>query len=90
MYKFKLKELDPYYPPVHGCARLDIQGIKHAFDVTGINFHPYIPDTNDVESVGLKGVPKTINLNLGLGITQLPIVPSDRAKMAGVSLAVGS
>jgi len=40
MYKFKVKELDPYYPPVYGCFWLDIQIVKHAFDVTRVDFHP--------------------------------------------------
>jgi len=38
--ELKVKELDPDYPPVHSCTWLNIQIVKHAFDVTGIDFHP--------------------------------------------------
>src|SRR5882724_8836767 len=90
MYELKMKKLDPNYPSIHGHAWLNIWIVKHAFDVTGIDFHLEIPDPNEIEPVGLKGAPKAVNFNLSLRITQFPIVPSDRAKITGVPLAVSS
>jgi len=69
MYELKMKKFDPGYPSVHSCTWLNIQIFKHAFDVTGIDFHLEIPDPNDMETVGLKGIPKAVNLNLSLRIT---------------------
>jgi len=68
MYELKMKKLDPNYPSVHSHTQLNTQIVKHAFDVTGINFHLDFPDTNDIEPIGLKGMPKAINLILSLRI----------------------
>ena len=69
MHELEMKQFNPNYPSVNCSARLNVRIVQHALDITGIDFHLEILDAYNVELVGLKSTPKTINLNFSLRIT---------------------
>src|SRR5882724_8042106 len=88
MYQLKLEELDANNPSVDRSAWLNVQIVEHTLDIACIDFDSKIFDTNDVKSVGLKGVPETIYLDFGLGVARFLFIPSDGTKAARVSLVI--
>src|SRR5882724_1796641 len=88
MYQLELEELDANNPSVDHSAWLNVRIVEHTFDIACINFDSKIFDTNDVKSVGLKGVPETIYLDLGLGVVRFSFIPSDGTKAAQVLLVI--
>jgi len=88
MYQLKLEELDANNPSVDRSTWLNIQIVEHTLDLACINFDSKIFDTNDVKSVGLKGMPETIYLDFGLGVVRFSFIPSDGTKVARVSLVI--
>jgi len=83
-----LEELDASNPPVDCCTWLNVWVVEHSFDITHVDFHLNIFDTNDVKLVSLKGTPETIYLDLCLRIAQLPFIPHDGTEMAWISLII--
>src|SRR5882724_4653212 len=88
MNQLELEELDANNPSVDRSAWLNVRVVAHPFNITSIDFNSKIFDTNDVKSVSLKGAPKTIYLDLGLGVVQFSFIPSDRTKAARISLVI--
>src|SRR5882724_4096914 len=88
MYQLELEELDANNPSVDHSTWLNVQVVEHSFDIICVDFDLKIFDTNDVKSVSLKGMPETIYLDLGLGVAQFSFIPSDRTKVAQVSLVI--
>src|SRR5882724_5710870 len=88
VYQLELEELDTNNPSVDCSAWLNVRIVEHTLDIACINFDLKIFDTNDVKSVGLKGVPETVYLYFGLGVVQFSFIPSDGTKVAQVSLVI--
>ena len=88
MDQLELEELDSDDPPVNHSTQLNIRIVEHSIDVARINFHPKIFDANNVKSVSLESMPKTVNLNLCLRIAQFPLIPGDRTEPTRVPFVI--
>src|SRR5882672_198858 len=88
MDQLELEELDSNDPPVNCGTQLNIRIFEHSLDVVFIDFHPKIFDANNVKSVSLEGMPKTINLNLCLRVARFPFIPGDRTKQTRVPFVI--
>ena len=75
MLEFKVEEEDGSNPLVDGSIGLDIRVTEHTLDVAGINFNDKLADANEVEAGGMEGAKKTVELELGLGIARLVLIP---------------
>ena len=90
MLEFEVKEEDGSNPPVDGSVGLDIGVTEHTLDVAGINFNNKLADADKVEVGGMEGMEKTVELELGLGIARLMLIPRDGAKAQRVAMTVGA
>src|SRR5882672_2407454 len=88
MDQLELEELDSNDPPVNCSTWLNIRIVEHSLGVARIDFHPKIFDANNVKSVSLEGMPKTVNLNLCLRVAQFPFIPGDRTKLTQVPFVI--
>jgi hypothetical protein len=70
---------------VHGHVRLHVGVFQHSMDVLSIHFYDKISDANGVNVEHTKGVEE---LDLGLGIATLVLVPRNQSKAGGSSLAI--
>jgi len=64
--------------------------VEHTFDIACVDFYNKVAGSDEVEASSAEGMEEAIEFNLGLRITQLTLVPRNRAEAQGVAVSVGT
>ena len=89
VHKFEVEKKDGGNPVVDGSVGLDVRVAEHTFYVACIYLDDEVLDTDEVKARGLECAEKTVELKLGLRVSQFAFVPCYGAEASRAVVSVG-